>query len=411
MKIFLFSQCEVISKGNGSEILTARLFQTVAQQKLKMAQPLLAELRGDVDRGSLICDDLHMPLAAHWASDSSKVAGPGNAAHFTPLHADSNDHSGMPVALPSVPTSASGAKELSGPEKPSKRRKLVQKTSPSLVPSGSLMEISSKAVERKVSPYDALKTAGLIAPTGEVWTSPNRCMIAYFPPAYPDELFYSICSRFSELMNFPMISATKRQLGMSVWLSVGTALPHNLDALVSSLPPSYGYTSDRFIDQHTVLPFFAPFLSEEEFTRVRASMKNGSAEAIHESVGMIRRFLKASGTMSYCPGCVIDDRKAHEEAYWHRLHQISGVEVCPFHACLLERVDLRHQANDDVFVPAETCVTVFEPRPMDGRNPYQKLAKMIAIDIAWLLNQTDLPHRPDLIPRRFIQSPVRARLL
>src|SRR5258707_529671 len=37
-----------------------------------------------------------------------------------------------------------------------------------------------------------------------------------------------------------------------------------------------------------------------------------------------------------CPDCVKSDRQQYGEAYWHRLHQVPGVRICPIHDCVLE---------------------------------------------------------------------------
>lgn len=39
--------------------------------------------------------------------------------------------------------------------------------------------------------------------------------------------------------------------------------------------------------------------------------------------------------LRYCPICAADDRKAHGETYWHRSHQLFGVNICPVHGCEL----------------------------------------------------------------------------
>ena len=40
--------------------------------------------------------------------------------------------------------------------------------------------------------------------------------------------------------------------------------------------------------------------------------------------------------MRYCPLCAAADREKHGETYWHRKHQLPGVEICLKHRCRLE---------------------------------------------------------------------------
>lgn len=42
-----------------------------------------------------------------------------------------------------------------------------------------------------------------------------------------------------------------------------------------------------------------------------------------------------SSALRYCPACAANDREQYGEAYWHRIHQLIGIQVCPVHRCYL----------------------------------------------------------------------------
>ena len=46
-------------------------------------------------------------------------------------------------------------------------------------------------------------------------------------------------------------------------------------------------------------------------------------------------------SMRYCPLCAADERKNYGETYWHRLHQIYELPVCPVHKCFLMNTDYK----------------------------------------------------------------------
>ena len=72
-------------------------------------------------------------------------------------------------------------------------------------------------------------------------------MLTYFPVPYPDELFYSVIARYSDVMQYPSISAIFRELfGANKMPSVLFA--RGLQHLVKILPEGHSYTVDRFID-------------------------------------------------------------------------------------------------------------------------------------------------------------------
>jgi len=196
-------------------------------------------------------------------------------------------------------------------------------------------------------------------------------MIGYFPHAYPDELFYSICSRFSHRMRFPSTTSTKAALCMSIYSTTGIYLPQNLEALATSLPPGHPCKADVLIDEHTMLPFFAAFVSDDEYSLIRASMKYGG-DKVHRVTGIIRPYLRwPMWTMRYCPACVVADRRAFGEAYWHRVHQIRGVEICPRHFCFLSVDDCNPR---DEFISAKSRSLETQPRKIDPCNPACSLA-------------------------------------
>ena len=44
--------------------------------------------------------------------------------------------------------------------------------------------------------------------------------------------------------------------------------------------------------------------------------------------------------LRYCPACVKEDRVKYAETYWHRIHQMIGIDICPIHGCNLVDSDV-----------------------------------------------------------------------
>jgi hypothetical protein len=67
------------------------------------------------------------------------------------------------------------------------------------------------------------------------------------------------------------------------------------------------------------------------------------------------RFLK------YCPLCAVEDRKTYGETFWHRVHQIRNLTICPTHNCLLQTSSVTAISSQAyTLCPAEEYVTVRE---------------------------------------------------
>jgi hypothetical protein len=97
-------------------------------------------------------------------------------------------------------------------------------------------------------------------------------MSAFFPEIYPDELFFSICSRYHERLGYKSRHSTGRDLFESERIKVAIDLPYRLGRFCESLPINNAYTTDRLINENTLYPIFSAFLSQERSEFLRNDM-------------------------------------------------------------------------------------------------------------------------------------------
>src|SRR4028119_2317687 len=119
-------------------------------------------------------------------------------------------------------------------------------------------------------------------------TTPERTvklMITCFPDLYPDELFYSGCARFSDRLQYPGKRTLCRELFGGNQLSPTLLFPGHLDVFINALPTDHYLTIDGIIDNHSLLPFFSPFVPSERVSKVRASMGSGSTKGVPLRLG------------------------------------------------------------------------------------------------------------------------------
>ena len=111
-------------------------------------------------------------------------------------------------------------------------------------------------------------------------------MLGYFPDPYPDELLYCLCARFSDIMQYPARGGAMREL---FGKGIGTlaTLPSQLDHLVAQLPPSARFTVDQCIDEHTLFPYYAPFLSQEMRLQLQEAMQRGTGKSTFMAAGIV----------------------------------------------------------------------------------------------------------------------------
>ena len=158
-------------------------------------------------------------------------------------------------------------------------------------------------------------------------------MITYFPAIYPDELVYSLLSRFylqSGYLSYTYaaedIYAYKQVRPDHEFINV---LHPEMRELITKT-----VQMEELVEKHTMYPYYGRFLGKSR--RLKAF------EALVSLNGNYRNLLvipnKKEGTdryLRYCPLCAKADREQYGETYWHRQHQLMGVDVCPRHKCYL----------------------------------------------------------------------------
>ena len=162
-------------------------------------------------------------------------------------------------------------------------------------------------------------------------------MLGFFPQPYPDELLYSVLARYYV------------RSGYSNYVFAAEDLFQN-----RYVRPSFEYVSPlndevinylREIDnmqnvllRHTMFPYHCHFLS--------MGRKNKAMQALINMDSNYRNYIlfprrTEIPSMRYCPLCAADERKNYGETYWHRLHQIYELPVCPVHKCFLMNTDYK----------------------------------------------------------------------
>ena len=179
-------------------------------------------------------------------------------------------------------------------------------------------------------------------------------MLGLFPKPYPDELLYSVFARYyvrSGYSNYIFAAEDlfkKRSVRPNFEYLTGL-----LDEVVDLLTKSQSFT-DLLVD-HTMFPYHCRFLPKERKEQAISSLISMDS-SYHDLILFPKR--KTTPTMRYCPECVHDDRKQYGETYWHRIHQIWELKICPIHHCNLINTafKLSGKISPDL-IPAEIVVT------------------------------------------------------
>lgn len=241
-----------------------------------------------------------------------------------------------------------------------------------------------------------------------------RCFttLGFFPTPYSDELFYSLVARYHAQLEF---LGQKEIIGAIFSSRTAAAihdLPCRLETFYRQLSPRTLLTPARLIYQHTLYPFYRPFLPVSRARIIFEWMRReGKGSSIHGTIGAMASGVRVLSCLRFCPDCVEDDRRNFREAYWHRSHQLPGIGLCHKHLVYLREsgVSVSSRQQKYTFVPLETVAD------KDSQSGYRDLNREIAVYLATATNWL-LTHRPSVwgleeLHHRYIELLARRHLV
>lgn len=211
-------------------------------------------------------------------------------------------------------------------------------------------------------------------------------MLSFFPVPYPDELLYSTLARYHVRSGNISAKATLEELFGRTTASAVFDLPCNLDTLVKNLPKCWGYKTADFIYDHTLYPLYAPFMPAQRSDQILEAMRGDTGGTIHTQTGIMASAIKENRYFKFCPKCSMEDKAKYGELYWHRLHQVPGVLICPLHKQILldSSVPIRGQNKHEFYAALEVNCPV-KPRAINISDKALNHLNILATDIEWVL--------------------------
>lgn len=184
-------------------------------------------------------------------------------------------------------------------------------------------------------------------------------MLSFFPNPYPDELFYSIATRYHIRSGNRSFKQTLIEL-LEYYpnQSYSLAIPNNLSHLIKRVPSTSTLNVERLIWEHTLYPFYKIFLTNSEAWSLSKCMRGKLSEPIHKVAKISQHSELKQTSLKFCPDCVRQDIGSFGETYWHRMHQVPGIFICLRHNCLLIESRIPLITNNLQHEPAnlENCV-------------------------------------------------------
>lgn len=155
-------------------------------------------------------------------------------------------------------------------------------------------------------------------------------------------------ARYHVWSNSKHIGNTLDDLFGYAFTPVAVDLPKRLIDLYLRLPEGTLNTPDRIIQENTLFPLYKAFLTKERTSLIIQAMKESKKSfSIRTLVGGQYGHIKTPNFLRYCPLCLKVDKELYGEPYWHRIHQVPGVRVCPDHQVWLVESNVPYSVSQN----------------------------------------------------------------
>lgn len=200
-------------------------------------------------------------------------------------------------------------------------------------------------------------------------------MIHNFPKPLPDELIFSVFSRYYVKSGYLIYRSVAEDLynNSTNKPSIEFCNPLTEDtikAITETIP------FDDLLFGHSMINYYNAFLPEEKQSRVISLTKQMKLKELTNLLPLPKS--KYNRYLRYCPLCVIADREQYQETYWHRSHQIYGVTCCPIHGCYLvdSNVPITSEAPP-ILITAEEAIGDREENIIYGQQIQIQISRYI----------------------------------
>ena len=173
-------------------------------------------------------------------------------------------------------------------------------------------------------------------------------MLTYFPTPYPGEWWYSALCRYHVRSGHSKHATTINELYGGHPLVHGRLVPSgDCTAVLFNLPPGV-LSIDDVLANHTLLPYYTRFFQADKKRQVWETLRAGRGSGI---TSVRTQMPDGVEGLKYCPTCYLLDTEKHGEPFWHRVHQIPLLPLCPMHRTPLIAVPVKFTRLSEFFLP------------------------------------------------------------
>jgi hypothetical protein len=149
--------------------------------------------------------------------------------------------------------------------------------------------------------------------------------------------------------------------------------------------------AENLITGNTIFPYIKPFMTKTRSDLVFGTMVNGDTrdKSAYRMCGLPRSDSPKWQYLRFCEDCWKDDIHLYGEPYWHRMHLLPGILVCPVHGTPIRNSAVFQKDIDHKFHAASIdLIATAEPPAKFDADITEKLFAA-AQDSAWIMHNSD----------------------
>lgn len=167
-------------------------------------------------------------------------------------------------------------------------------------------------------------------------------MLPFFTDPYPDELIYSAIARYHFYSGNIDYKDTLEEVFQSRSVIPSVEIGSHFSILAEQLGSNYSVES--LLAKHTIYPYYASFLSKQRQKELLQDVQV-DGKGLYTRLGIVAGSICRKNGLFYCPECATNDIEQHGEPYFHREHQLQGIDFCAHHELKLMKYPIDFQSK------------------------------------------------------------------
>lgn len=172
------------------------------------------------------------------------------------------------------------------------------------------------------------------------YTPQQQHRVSLFPEILDDETAYSLVTRFHRRSGLPNAKRTLDVLFGNHNIQITSDFP----SVIPCLSDNCHCSSNDFVNEHTVIPFYRPFMPASDYEELMNQVTEENSQGIIRKLSYQANRIHGADYFYSCPECVNEERERLGTRYWHCTHQIPGVSVCLKHNLYLHSTARQRRA-------------------------------------------------------------------